>query len=78
MYLWFLSFLIFLEILHVHCGSVQISFGVEDANESRDVHHASGSANILVQIPPPQHVTNSLQLPHSQNLSNLSATPQRH
>lgn len=27
---------------------------------------------------PPQHVTNSLQLPHSQNLSNLSATPQRH
>lgn len=79
-HLWFLSFLISLEILRVHCGRFQISFSVKDGNESRDVHHASGSANILVQIPPPtpQHVTNSLQLPHSQNLSNLSATPQCH
>lgn len=42
----FVSFLVFSEI---QC--VQISFSVKDWNESRDDHHASNSANILMFFP---------------------------
>lgn len=43
-----LSFWTFLQIQCVDCVCFQISFGVKDGNESRDVHRPSGT-------PPPEH-----------------------